>query len=154
MSFIHMDFGYSFTRLDSLVWTRVDTDPLNFTALLVNQVLVVSPLPCPSFSFFTQQISGFSPQILAALVDGTLGKVNLNPPSGGWTVGSGFRVNLVKDANDLSTIYAQSLQFNITQGSASASSGVSASASSPASKRCVYFPHSLQVYRASNFFAF
>lgn len=121
MSFIHMDFGYSFTRLDSLVWTRVDTDPLNFTALLVNQVLVVSPLPCPSFSFFTQQISGFSPQILAALVDGTLGKVNLNPPSGGWTVGSGFRVNLVANDTQLNTILAQSPTFNITASTSTSS---------------------------------
>ena len=121
MSFIHMDFGYSFTRLDSLVWTRVDTDPLNFTALLVNQVLVVSPLPSPSFSFFTQQISGFSPQILAALVDGTLGKVNLNPPSGGWTVGSGFRVNLVANDTQLNTILAQSPTFNITASTSTSS---------------------------------
>ncbi|KJA29874.1 hypothetical protein HYPSUDRAFT_101899, partial [Hypholoma sublateritium FD-334 SS-4] len=82
-----------------LVWTRVDTDALNFTALLVNQVRA--------------QISGFSPQILAALVDGTLGKVNLNPPSGGWTVGSGFRVNLVANDTQLNTILAQSPTFNI-----------------------------------------
>jgi len=80
-----------------LVWTRVDTDPQNFTALLTNQ-----------------QISGFNPQILAALVDGTLGKVNLNPPSGGWPTGSGFRVNLVANDTQLDTILAQSQTFNIT----------------------------------------
>jgi hypothetical protein len=56
---------------------------------------------------------GFTAQVLAALVDGTLGKSNMNPPSGGWPTGAHFRVNLVKDTNSLSSIYAQSVEFSI-----------------------------------------
>lgn len=66
-------------------------------------------------------MSGFSSQILAALVDGTLGNTTLNPPSGGWPTGSGFRVNLVANDTQLDTILAQSNTFNITDATASAS---------------------------------
>jgi len=86
-------------------WQRVSTDPLNFTVVLDNQ-----------------SISGYTPQVLAALVDGTLGSTTLNPPSGGWTTGTNFRINLVQDPNDLSTIYAQSVDFSITQGNGTTSS--------------------------------
>lgn len=88
-----------------LSWQRVGTDALNFTVVLDNQ-----------------SISGFSPQVLAALVDGTLGQATMNPPSGGWPTGASFRVNFVRDTNSLSTIYAQSVQFNITQGNGTTSS--------------------------------
>lgn len=53
-------------------------------------------------------------QVLAALVDGDLGTIIANPPSGGWPVGSGFRVNLVQDPQSLTTILAQSAEFNIS----------------------------------------
>ncbi|KAF8204806.1 GPI-anchored small secreted protein [Pholiota molesta] len=92
-----------------LVWQRVDTDRQNFTALLVNQ-----------------QIQGFNPQILAALVDGTLGTTKLNPPSGGWPTGAGFRVNLVQDDTDLNTILAQSPTFNITQANVTTTASTTA----------------------------
>ncbi|KAF9472950.1 hypothetical protein BDN70DRAFT_817933 [Pholiota conissans] len=87
--------GWSNVGSQPLVWQRVDTDRKNFTALLVNQVR-------------------FDPQILAALVDGTLGTTKLNPPSGGWPTGAGFRVNLVQDDTDLNAILAQSQIFNIS----------------------------------------
>ena len=61
-------------------------------------------------------------QVLAALVDGTKGTLSVNPPSAGWIVGHGFQVNLVKDATDFSTIFAQSSQFSISASSSSASS--------------------------------
>ena len=61
-----------------------------------------------------QNITGFTPQVLAALVDGTLERTSLNPPSGGWPTGSHFRVNFVQDPNNLNTIYAQSGEFNIS----------------------------------------
>jgi len=96
-----------------LTWTRVDSDRQNFTALLTNQ-----------------NITGFQSQVLAALVDGTSGSANLNPPSGGWPTGDGFRVNLVQDATDLNTILAQSPQFSITTGTSTLSSTLSSSSSS------------------------
>jgi len=102
--------GWTNSGAQTLSWTRVDTDPLNFTALLTNQdtsILATS-------------------EILAALVNGTSGTTLLNAPSAGWPVGSGFQVNLVKDTNNFNTIYAQSNQFNITAvpGSSSTSTGV------------------------------
>jgi len=83
-----------------LSWQRVETDKLNFTVVLDNQ-----------------SISGFSPQVLAALVDGTLGKTTLNPQNGGWPTGSRFRINLVQDSNNLNAIYAQSSEFTISPSS-------------------------------------
>jgi len=80
-----------------LNWTHVSTDPLNFTAVLDNQ-----------------SIQGFQAQVLAALISGELGSIQLNPQNGGWPTGSQFRVNLVKDDLDLNTILAQSDHFNIT----------------------------------------
>ncbi|PPQ65940.1 hypothetical protein CVT26_010702 [Gymnopilus dilepis] len=99
-----------------LTWQRVDTDRLNFTALLTNQ-----------------NITGFQPQVLAALVDGTLGKANMNPPSGGWPTGDHFRVNLVQDATDLNSILAQSTEFSITEGTSTLSSTVASSSTTGAS---------------------
>jgi hypothetical protein len=87
-----------------LTWQRVDTDRLNFTAVLTNQ-----------------QISGFESQILAALIDGTTGSQQMNPPSGGWPTGSGFRVDLVQDAQNLNSILAQSGTFSIVNPSSSQS---------------------------------
>jgi hypothetical protein len=94
----------------TLSWVRVSTDATNFTAILVNQ----------DKSILT------APEALAALVDGTLGSINVNPPSGGWPLGSGFQVNLVESAQNTDTIYAQSTQFSITSGNSSASSSSTA----------------------------
>jgi hypothetical protein len=77
-----------------LTWTRVATDRANFTAVLVNQA--------------TQDT-----QILAALIDGTLETAKMNPPSGGWPTGNGFRVRLVRDSQSLTSILAESNQFEI-----------------------------------------
>lgn len=64
---------------------------------------------------------------------GDEGSVSLNPPSGGWVVGNGYRLNLVKSAGELHTIYAQSDQFNITSGQATGSGMASAASTvSPA----------------------
>lgn len=56
-------------------------------------------------------------QVLNALVNGTLGNITCNPPSGGWPTGDGFRVNLVQDAEHLNSILAQSSQFSINSTS-------------------------------------
>jgi hypothetical protein len=90
--------GWTTAGPNEVSWTRVSTDPLNFTIVLSNQNIT------PSYS-----------QVLDALVDGTLGSTAVNPPSTGWPTGNNFQVNFVQDANDLNTIYAQSQQFSITQ---------------------------------------
>ncbi|KAG1755502.1 hypothetical protein EDB19DRAFT_1891767 [Suillus lakei] len=97
--------GWTTVGPNELTWVRVDTDPLNFTAVLTNQAVMPQ-----------------GPQVLNALVDGTLGQIICNPPSGGWPQGSGFRVNLAADAEHLDTLLAQSNQFNINSSTSSTSS--------------------------------
>jgi hypothetical protein len=56
-------------------------------------------------------------QLLATSVDGTLLSIAVSPTNGQvFPVGSGFRVNFVKSASDMDTIYAQSSQFPIASG--------------------------------------
>ena len=64
-----------------------------------------------------QKVSPPTQQVLAALVVGTLGQTTVNPPSGGWKTGQGFRVNLVQDSQHLDSILAQSEEFDITVSS-------------------------------------
>ncbi|KAG1907000.1 uncharacterized protein F5891DRAFT_999742 [Suillus fuscotomentosus] len=97
--------GWTTAGPNVLTWQRVDTDPANFTAVLTNVNYGV-----------------MNPQVLNALVDGTLGSIVCNAPSGGWPVGAGFRVNLAADAQHLDTLLAQSNQFNITSGSSTSTS--------------------------------
>jgi len=102
-----MGIGQGWTNVGGqlLSWNRVSTDSLNFTVVLDNQ-----------------SIQGFSRQVLAALVDGTLGKATMNPPSGGWRTGDHFRINLVQDDNiNIDHIYAQSVEFSINTTTSSSS---------------------------------
>jgi hypothetical protein len=69
-------------------------------------------------------------QVLNALVDGTLGTIVCNPPSGGWPLGAGFRVNLAQDAQHLDTLLAQSNEFSITLPNGSTTSVTASSQSS------------------------
>ncbi|KAI0824704.1 Ser-Thr-rich glycosyl-phosphatidyl-inositol-anchored membrane family-domain-containing protein [Trametes gibbosa] len=94
--------GWTISGPNEVSWTKVDTDPSNFTIVLVNQ-------------------AHFPPtkQVLDALVDASLGKITVNPPSGGWKAGTGFQVNLVKDAENTDTILAQSDQFTIVTSTSS-----------------------------------
>jgi len=96
------EVGWTDQGPQNVTWNRVETDPLNFTIVLDNQ-----------------SIQGFQMQVLAALVDGTAGSTTVNSHNGGWPTGSAFRVNFVKDNNNLNTILAQSNQFNITASSGS-----------------------------------
>ncbi|KAH7914432.1 hypothetical protein BJ138DRAFT_1000125 [Hygrophoropsis aurantiaca] len=106
--------GWTTSGPNVLKWQRVDTDPLNFTAVLTNVNQGVMPL---------------GDQVLNALVDGTQGQIICNPPSGGWPTGDGFRVNLAHDVQNLDTLLAQSTQFSIT--APSSSSGATSSSNSP-----------------------
>ncbi|KAH7931193.1 hypothetical protein BV22DRAFT_998503 [Leucogyrophana mollusca] len=115
--------GWSTSGPNYLKWQRVDTDPLNFTAVLTNVNQAVMPL---------------GNQVLNALVDGTLSQIICNPPSGGWPSGAGFRVNLAADAEHLDTLLAQSDQFSIT--APSSSSGATTSSSSTSCVLPLYRP--------------
>ncbi|KAI0772020.1 hypothetical protein BD413DRAFT_547731 [Trametes elegans] len=109
--------GWTTSGPNQVSWEKVSTDNNNFTIVLSNQ----ASYPPTS-------------QVLAALVDASLGKITVNPPSGGWKTGSGFQVNLVQDENHLSSILAQSEQFTISSSTSSTFSTVtSGSASGTAS---------------------
>ncbi|KAG6915664.1 hypothetical protein DXG01_010534 [Tephrocybe rancida] len=105
--------GWSAVGPQSLSWDRVATDPSTFAVVLTST-------------------DGQVEQVLNAQVDGNLLSIPVNPPSGGWPQGQGFRVNLVKDVNHVNTILAQSSDFSIgvvTSSTAAASSAVSSGAS-------------------------
>jgi hypothetical protein len=55
-----------------------------------------------------------TPQVLAALVDGSLGNTTVNPPSAGWpSPGTGYILNFVTEVTNLNAILAQSPPFEI-----------------------------------------
>jgi len=95
-----------------LTWQRVDTDPLNFTVVLTNQQ---NPSLMPP---------GVTTQVLAAQVDGTLMRTQLLPPSTGWKVGDGYRLNLCQDPQNLNTILAQSPIFSIVAANGTVSGSI------------------------------
>ncbi|KAM6498929.1 hypothetical protein JOM56_006877, partial [Amanita muscaria] len=79
-----------------LEWQLAGSDPATFAVVLTS-------------------VDGTVNQLLAADVDSNRWSTDVNPPSGGWPVGTSFkfRVDFVKDANDLNTTYASSQLFNI-----------------------------------------
>jgi hypothetical protein len=58
---------------------------------------------------------------LAALIDGKLGTLSVNPPSTNFPVGKGYRLNLVKSSTELNSILAQSPKFEIAAAVVSSS---------------------------------
>ncbi|KAJ2931708.1 hypothetical protein H1R20_g5529, partial [Candolleomyces eurysporus] len=81
-----------------MTWTRVATDRENFTVVLTNPNTALMP----------------APQVLAALVDGSLGNTTLNPPSAGWpSPGTGYVLRMVAEATNINSILAQSPSFEI-----------------------------------------
>ena len=111
--------SWSSTDADTLTWSRVSTDPTNFTVVLTNTDRSVLPT---------------NDQVIADFVDATSAtSTTINPPSGGFNVGGTYRVNLVKSQDETSTIYAQSDEFQIVAGSASASGSSTSSGSASSS---------------------
>ncbi|KAJ2931699.1 hypothetical protein H1R20_g5522, partial [Candolleomyces eurysporus] len=100
--------GWTNNGPQTVSWDRVSTDATNFTILLTNTNRQLLP----------------SDVVLASVADAVAASsVMVPPPSGGWpAAGGSYRVNLVKSATELTTIYAQSTEFNITAGPATASS--------------------------------
>ncbi|KAG6903456.1 hypothetical protein C0995_005479 [Termitomyces sp. Mi166 len=97
----------------TLSWDRVSTDPSTFTVVL------------------TDMADSTYQQVLAAEVGGDLQSIILNPPSGGWPQGEGFRLNLVQDVNHLDSILAQSSEYNIGNSNASPVSSLTQTATLP-----------------------
>ncbi|QRV76555.1 GPI-anchored small secreted protein [Ceratobasidium sp. AG-Ba] len=100
------DKWYSGEVTNTLEWNRVNTDQSTFCIVLTNQDRSLLP----------------TDQQLIATTDGTTGKTSVPAPSGGFPVGKGFRVNLVKSPTEMNTILAQSPEFEIVSG-VSTSSG-------------------------------
>ncbi|KAG8693375.1 hypothetical protein FRC09_010553, partial [Ceratobasidium sp. 395] len=104
---------YSGEVTNPLTWQRVDTDPKTFCIVLTNQDRSLLP----------------TDQQLIATVDGTTGKIDCPAPSGGFPVGKGYRVNLVKSPSEMNTIYAQSSEFEIVNGISTTSGAMSSTSS-------------------------
>jgi len=109
---------YAGAVTNQLTWERVNTDAAQFTLVLTNNDRSVLPTD-------TQ---------LIATVDGSTGKVDVPAPSGGFPVGTGFRVNLVKSTTELTTILAQSPQFDIVTGTSSVTGTMSITNSASVSR--------------------
>ncbi|KAI0787036.1 hypothetical protein BC629DRAFT_1514474 [Irpex lacteus] len=111
--------GFSNDGQNTVSWTRVSTDPKNFTIVLVNK------------SVFPN-----TEQVLDALVDAgdNGGSIKVNPPSTGWpSSGTGFQINLAASATQLDTLLAQSDDFSFHAPDGSSSGSASASGSSATS---------------------
>ncbi|KAJ7094579.1 GPI-anchored small secreted protein [Mycena belliarum] len=92
--------GWTNDGSQSIAWQSVSTDPSNFTIVLTNPNRALMPN---------------DNQILKALVSTNAGSTTVDPPAMGWpAVGGSYRVNLCKSSEDLNSILAQSMEFNIT----------------------------------------
>jgi hypothetical protein len=111
--------GFSNNGQNTVSWTRVNTDPANFTIVLVNKNVF------PNYQ-----------QVLDALVDGgsDSGTVQVGPPSAGWPTGSGYQINLATSAERLDSLLAQSDDFSFHAPDSSSVSGSSASATGSVSR--------------------
>lgn len=102
----------------SLEWSRVDTDSPSFAVVLTNQdrVRTIFYLLQGSQLLNTlPQLQSVLPSdiVIAQWVDGTRLHDSIRAPHGGFPTGDNFRVNLVQDSSDTSTIFAQSSEFSI-----------------------------------------
>jgi len=100
------DKWYAGAVTNKLTWERVSTDAAQFTLVLVNQDRSVLPV---------------NNQQLIATVPGSTGTIDVPAPSGGFPVGTNFQVNLVQSTTNVSSIYAQSPQFDIVTGTSTVS---------------------------------
>ncbi|KAH9938356.1 uncharacterized protein B0H18DRAFT_1112525 [Fomitopsis serialis] len=99
--------GWTTSGPNTVTWSSVSTDNSNFSIVLNNQNTY------PQYN-----------EVLEALIQTSEGSVAVNPPSGGWVAGTGYRVNFVKNSQDLSSLLAQSDDFTIEQSSSSTFSAV------------------------------
>lgn len=122
--------GFSNDGSNTVSWDMVSSDAANFTIVLVNNVRIQLAVATPEADSFSQNIFPNYEQILDALVVGSLGTIQVNPPSTGWPSGSGYQINFVASSQQLNSILAQSNDFSFhapTSSSVSGSSGASSS---------------------------
>jgi hypothetical protein len=90
--------GWTNQGAQPVAWSRVASDRENITIVLTNSNAALMP----------------TPQVLAALVDGSLGSTTVNPPSAGWpSPGTDYVLNFVSEVTNLNAILAQSPPFEI-----------------------------------------
>ncbi|KAK0453404.1 hypothetical protein EV421DRAFT_679659 [Armillaria borealis] len=90
--------GWTNFGSNTISWNRVNTDAMTVTLILTNENRTALP----------------QDQIVASL-NGTLLTAQVYPPTGGWPIGSTFRINFVKDPQSPHTILAQTSEFDITR---------------------------------------
>ncbi|EJT97565.1 hypothetical protein DACRYDRAFT_24953 [Dacryopinax primogenitus] len=103
------------TASQTVAWTSVDTDATSFAIFLVNQDRTVLPT---------------NNQLLSANVSTSAGSTTVTYSSGTWPIGDAFQINFARDSNSPDSLYAQSVQFNITGTASVSSSTTTASAAS------------------------
>ncbi|CAE6501906.1 unnamed protein product [Rhizoctonia solani] len=108
------DKWFAGTVTNTLKWDQVSTDAATFCLVLVNEDRSLLPV---------------NNQQLIATVPGSTGTIEVPAPSGGFPVGKGFRVNMVKSPTDVNTILAQSPEFEIVSGTGTSSGTLSATSS-------------------------
>ncbi|CUA76917.1 hypothetical protein RSOLAG22IIIB_02397 [Rhizoctonia solani] len=108
------DKWFAGTVTNTLKWDQVSTDAATFCLVLVNEDRSLLPV---------------NNQQLIASVPGGTGSIEVPAPSGGFPVGKGFRVNMVKSPTDVNTILAQSPEFEIVSGTGTSSGTLSATSS-------------------------
>ncbi|KAI0728677.1 Ser-Thr-rich glycosyl-phosphatidyl-inositol-anchored membrane family-domain-containing protein [Fomitopsis betulina] len=109
--------GWTTSGPNTITWSSVSSDKSNFTIVLNNQESY------PEYN-----------EVLESSVETSKDSVTVNPPSGGWVAGAGYRINFVQDADSLNTIYAQSNDFTIEDSSSSTFSSSSSTGSVSVSK--------------------
>ncbi|KAJ1311215.1 hypothetical protein OPQ81_009715 [Rhizoctonia solani] len=107
------DKWYAGAVTNTFKWERVSTDAESFTLVLTSEDRSVLPV---------------NNQQLIATVPGSTGEVEVPAPSGGFPVGK-FRVNIVKSPTEVTTILAQSPEFEIVAGTGTTSGTLSATSS-------------------------
>lgn len=97
--------GWTNQGPQTVTWDRVNTDPETFAIVLTNTDRSLLPTDI----------------VLATDVDGaSASSITIDEPAEGWPqAGGSFRVNLVRSEDELSTILAQSNEFNVTAGTSS-----------------------------------
>ncbi|CAE6419034.1 unnamed protein product [Rhizoctonia solani] len=108
------DKWYAGTVTNTFKWERVSTDADSFTLVLTNEDRSLLPV---------------NNQQLIATVPGSTGTIEVPAPSGGFPVGKGFRVNMVQSPQNVTTILAQSPEFEIVSGTGTSTTSLTATSS-------------------------